>query len=94
MIYINISIWSEFEIKNWIEDQSSPKFWTVLGCIFVPNLEIATSIGGELWHGQAQDGLNFDFKAKFNLEGQGQSPPPPKKKKKQQKKQTTKPQKQ
>ena len=66
MMYIKSSIWSGFEIKNWIEDQfqSSPKLveiWTVLRCIFVPNLEIVTSIGGELWHAQAQNGVNFDF---------------------------------
>ena len=47
----------------------------MLRCIFVPNLEIVTSIGGELWHGQAKNGVNFDFEAKFDLEGQGQSPP-------------------
>ena len=74
------SIWSGFEIKNWIEDQFqwSPKLvgiWIVLRCIFVPNLEIVTSIGGESWHGQAQNGVNFYFVVKFDLEGQGQSPP-------------------
>ena len=79
-MYIKSSIWSGFEIKNWIEDQfqSSPKFvgiWTVVRCIFVPNLEIVTSIGGESWHGQAQNGTNFDFEVRFDLEGQGQSPP-------------------
>ena len=42
---------------------------------FGPNLEIVTSIGSELWHGQAQNGINFDFEVKFDLEGQGQSPP-------------------
>ena len=47
----------------------------MLRCIFVPNLEIATSIGGELGHGQVQNGVNFDFEVKFDLEGQGQSPP-------------------
>ena len=47
----------------------------MLRCIFVPNLEIVTSIGGELWHGQAQNGVNFEFEVKFDLEGQGQSPP-------------------
>ena len=77
MMYIKSSIWSGFEIKKWIEDQfrSSPKLvgiWTVLRCIFEPNLEIVTTIGGELWHGQAQ---NFDFEVKFDLKGQGQSPP-------------------
>ena len=76
---IKSSIWSGFEIKNWIEDQfqSSPKLvgiWTVLRCIFVPNLEIVTSIDGELWwHGQAQNGVNVDFEVKFDLEGQGQT---------------------
>ena len=49
--------------------------WTVLRCIFVPNLEIVTLIGGELWHGQAQNGVNFDFGFQFDLEGWGQSPP-------------------
>ena len=72
MIYIKSSIWSGFEIKNWIEDQFqlSPKLvgiWTVLRCIFVPNMEIVTSIGGELWHGQAQNGVNFDFGVQFDL---------------------------
>ena len=80
MMYIKSSIWSGFEIKNWIEYQfqSSPKLagvWTVLRCIYVPNLEVATSIGGELWHGQALNGVNFDIEVKFDLEGQGQSPP-------------------
>ena len=80
MMYIKSLIWSGFEIKDWIEDQfqSSPKLvgiWTVLRCIFVPNLEIVTSIGGELWHTQTQNGGNFDFGVQFDLEGQGQSPP-------------------
>ena len=78
MMYIKSSIWSGFEIKNWIEDQfqSSPKLvgiWTVLTCIFVPNLEIVTSIGGELWHGKVQNGVNFDFGVQFDLEGHDQS---------------------
>ena len=40
----------------------------MLRCIFAPNLEIVTSIDGELWHGQAQNGVNFDFEVKFDLE--------------------------
>ena len=73
--YIKSSIWSGFEIKNWIEDQfqSSPKLvgiWTVLKCNFAPNLEIVTSIGGELWHGKAQNGVNFYFGVQFDLKGQ------------------------
>ena len=80
MMYIKSSIWSGYEIKKWIDDQfqSSPKLvgiWTVLRCILVPNLEIVTSIGSELWHGQAQNGVNFDFEVKFDLEGQNQSLP-------------------
>ena len=71
------SIWFGFELKNWMEDQfqSSPKLvgiWTVLRCIFVPNLEIITLIAGKLWHGQAQNGVTFDFGVQFDLEGQGQ----------------------
>ena len=40
---------------------------------FFPNLEIVTLNGGELWHAQAQNGVNFDFGVQFDLEGQGQS---------------------
>ena len=69
--------WPGFEIKNWIEDQfqSSPKLvgiCIVLRCIIVPNLETVSSIGGKLWHGQAQNGENFDFGVQFDFEGQGQ----------------------
>ena len=46
----------------------------MLICIFVTNLEIVTLIGGELWHGQAQNGINFDFGVQFDLEGHDQSP--------------------
>ena len=51
-----------FEIENKIEDQfqSNPKFiWillTVLRCIFGPNLENLTLIGGEFWCGHLQMG--------------------------------------
>ena len=46
---------------------------TVLACIFVPNLEIVTLIGGELWHAQAQNGVKFDFGVQFDLEVHDQS---------------------
>ena len=77
MVSIKSSIWSRFEIKKWIEDQfqSSPNLVgisTMLRCIFVPNVEIITSIGGELWHAQAQNGVNFDFGVQFDLEGHDQ----------------------
>ena len=45
----------------------------MLRCIFVPNLEIVTSIGGELFHEQAQNGVNFYFGVQFDLEGHDQS---------------------
>ena len=78
MMYIKSSIWSGFEIKNLIEGQfqSSPNLvgiWTVLRFIFVSNLEIVTTFGGELWYAQAQNGVNFDFGVQFDLEGHDQS---------------------
>ena len=39
-----------------------------------PNLEIPTSIGGDLLRGQTQNGVNFDFQVQFDLAGQGKSP--------------------
>ena len=64
----------ELEIKkmNWRSISIEPKLggiWSVLRCIFVPNLAIA----GELWHAQAQNGVNFDFWVPFDLEGHDQS---------------------
>ena len=32
-------------------------------------------MGDELWCGQAQNGVNFYFDLKFDLEGQGRLPP-------------------
>ena len=69
-----------FEIKNEIEgqSQSSPKFsgiLRVLRCIFGPNLEILSWIGGEWWHGQAQNMAIFYFEVKFDLQVQGQLTP-------------------
>ena len=40
-----------------------------------PNLVALAWTGDELSHRQAQNGVNFDFEVKFDLEGQGQSPP-------------------
>ena len=39
---------------------------------FCSNLEIVTSIGGELWHGKAGNRVNFDFGVQFYLKGHGQ----------------------
>ena len=44
----------------------------MLRCFFDPNLEIVTLIGGELWHAQAQNGVNFYFGVQFDVEGQDQ----------------------
>ena len=40
-----------------------------------PNLVALAWTGDELSRGQAQNGVNFDFEVKFDLEGQAQSPP-------------------
>ena len=40
-----------------------------------PPLVILARTGDELLGGQAQNGVNFDFEVKFDLEGQDQSPP-------------------
>ena len=79
MMYIKSSISSGFEIKKLIagQFQSSSKLvgiWTVLRCIFVPNLEIITSIGGELWHGQSPNGVNFYFGVQFDFDDHSQRP--------------------
>ena len=55
-----------FEIKNEIEGQcqSSPKLigiLTVLRCICGSNLEILSVIGGEWWHGEADNMVIFHF---------------------------------
>ena len=69
-----------FKIENEIEDQdqSIPKLTRILTqvfCTFGPNLVILAWTGDELSCLQAQNGVNFDFEVKFDLEGQGQSPP-------------------
>ena len=61
-----------FDIKHWIENQcqSSTKLvgiLTVLRWIFGPNLEIITSNSGDLWRGQAQNGVNSDVKSSIWL---------------------------
>ena len=45
----------------------------MLRCIFDQNLEILTSIGGDLSCRQAQNEVNFDFYVQFDLEVQDQS---------------------
>ena len=58
--------------------QSTPKTVGILTKVFCtsgPNFVVLASTGDELSRGQAQNGVNFDFEVKFDLEGQGQSPP-------------------
>ena len=58
--------------------QSTPKTTGILTKVFStsgPNLVALAWKGDELSRGQAQNGVNFDFEVKFDLEGQGQSPP-------------------
>ena len=39
----------------------------MLRCICVRNLEIVTPIGGELWPGQAQNGVNLTLECNMTL---------------------------
>ena len=58
--------------------QLPPKTMGILIFVFCtsgPNLVILAWMGDELWCGQAQNGVNFDFDLKFDLEGQGWLPP-------------------
>ena len=58
--------------------QSTPTTTGILTKVFSasgPNLVALAWTGDELSHGQAQNGVNFDFEVKFDLEGQGQSLP-------------------
>ena len=58
--------------------QSPPKTSGILTKVFStsgPNLVALAWTGDELSRGQTQNGVNFDFEVKFDLEGQGQSPP-------------------
>ena len=57
--------------------QLTPKTIGILIKVFCtsgPNLVVLAWTGDELSHGQAQNGANFDFEGKFDLEGKGQSP--------------------
>ena len=60
------------------EAQSTPKTIGILTKVFCtsgPNLVVLAWTDDELSHRKAQNGVNFDFDIKFDLEGQGQSPP-------------------
>ena len=56
--------------------QSTPKTIGILTKVFCtsgPNLVVLACTGDELSRGKAQNGVNFDFEVKFDLESQ--SPP-------------------
>ena len=60
--------------------QSTPQTIRILAKLFCcisapPNLVVLAWTGDELLRGQAQNGVNFDFELKFDLESQGQTPP-------------------
>ena len=58
--------------------QSTRKTAEILTKVFStsgPNLVALARTGDELSRRQTQNGVNFDFEVKFDLEGQGQSPP-------------------
>ena len=58
--------------------QSTPKTTGILSKVFSTsgsNLVALAWTGDELSRWQTQNGVNFDFEVKFDLQGQGQSPP-------------------
>ena len=58
--------------------QSTPKTIGILTKVFWTSGPISVVLAwtdDELSHGQAQNGVNFDFEGKIDLEGMGQSPP-------------------
>ena len=68
----------ENELNLTCQAQSTPKTIGILNKVFCtsgPNLVVLARTDDELSHGQAQNGVNFDFEVKFDLEGQGQSSP-------------------
>ena len=69
---------SENMLNLTCQAQSTPKTIEILTKVFCtsgPNLVVLARMDDELSHRQAQNGVNFDFEVKFDLEGQDQSPP-------------------
>ena len=67
-----------FEVKFDLEGQGQlpPQTLRILTKVFCTsgsNLVILAWMGGELWCGQAHNGVNLEFDLKFDLEGQGRS---------------------
>ena len=73
----NLKIWL-FKVIFDLEGQGQlpPEAIGILSKLFCTsgqNLVILPWMGGELWCGQAQNGVNLDFQVKFDLEVQGRS---------------------
>ena len=67
-----------FKLNLTYQARPTPKIIGILTKVFCtsdPNLVIPASTGDELLRGQAQNGVNFDFEVKFDIEGHGQSTP-------------------
>ena len=74
-------IQSQPKVRFWKQKKSTLKKCGILTKVFCtsgPNLVVLAWTGDDLLCGQAQNGVNFDFDVKFDLEGQGQWPPPKK----------------
>ena len=71
----NLTYWIKFDLEGW--GQLPPKTIGILTNVFCtsgPNLVILAWMVDELWGGQAQNGITFDFDLKFDLESQGWLP--------------------
>ena len=78
-VVVKLENWT-FQVKFDLEGQSQLPRKTIgiltnVLCTSGPNLVIPAWMGDELWCKQAQNGANFDFDLKFDLEGQGRLPP-------------------
>ena len=70
----NLTFYGIFDLEG--QGQLPHKTTGILTKVFrtsCPNLVILAWMGGELWRGQAQNGVNLDFQVKFDLKGQGRS---------------------
>ena len=82
MVVMYFQLWKTWKfdflshIWPWMLRSIAPQTTGILTKVFCtsgPNLVILAWMGGELWCGQAQNGVNLDFQVKFDLEGQGRS---------------------
>ena len=64
-----------FDFLSWIWPWTSRSIGilTKVFCTSGPNLVALAWMVGELWCGEAKNGVNLDFQVKFHFEGHGQS---------------------